>query len=223
MYRSARSPINTSGSSSQTTETPAVKGQNKGAVTSSNVSSSSSVAADPDAPHSRGGAKSAPVVIEEYGDYQCPPCGAMHPEIQKIEAEYGEKVRFIFRQFPLTKIHANAMTAAQAAEAAGLQGRFWEMHDMLYQNQAAWSKSPEARKIFTEYARVIGLDVNRFVSDIDSPQVKARVSADQRRGEGRGVTGTPAIFVNGQQIKPEMTTPDGLRLVINYALNQRGL
>src|SRR5215210_2079374 len=102
---------------------------------------------------------SSPVVLEEYGDYQCPPCGLLFPVLKNIEHEYGDQLRVVFHHFPLTKIHKNAMMAAQAAEAARNQGKFWEMHDRLYGTQNAWSDLADARPTFIEYARQLGLNV----------------------------------------------------------------
>ncbi|MEO7723204.1 MAG: thioredoxin domain-containing protein, partial [Chthoniobacterales bacterium] len=98
------------------------------------------------------GAEQAPVTIEEFGDYQCPPCGKLAEPLNQIEHDFAGKVRIIFRQFPLA-VHPNARPAAQAAEAAGLQNRFWEMHDLLYREQEAWSKAPAPEGIFVGYAK----------------------------------------------------------------------
>src|SRR5207253_8162952 len=100
---------------------------------------------------------SSPVVVEEYGDYQCPPCGELYPDLKKIESEYGHQLHFVFHYFPLTGIHKNAMAAACAAEAARLQNKFWEMHDRLYRNQKAWVDEENPRPIFVSYARELGL------------------------------------------------------------------
>lgn len=171
--------------------------------------------------HIRGNVN-APITLEEYGDYQCPPCGAIFPELKKIEEEYGARVRFIFRHFPLTRPHPHALLAAHAAEAAGFQNRFWEMHDLLYGNQQTWSKATDARPIFIDYARRINLDIDRFVRDLDGPQADARVVADFQRGQAAGVTGTPTIFINGRQLRQDMTTGQGIRAAINYLLGQKG-
>src|SRR5436309_15734687 len=95
---------------------------------------------------------SSPVVLEEYGDYQCPPCGQLYPELKQIEKEYGDQVQIVFHHFPLSKIHKNAMIAAHAAEAARNQKKFWEMHDLLYRNQKEWVDLPDLRPVFITYA-----------------------------------------------------------------------
>jgi protein-disulfide isomerase len=171
--------------------------------------------------HVRGEA-SAPVMIEEYGDFQCPPCGALYPLMKKLEGEYGSRLRVVFREFPLAKIHKNALDAARAAEAAGLQGRFWEMHDMLYEKQGNWNVMPDARPVFQEFARELKLDVARFNSDMDSLQVNSRITADMARGDSLGVKGTPTIFINGHEVAPDNVTPEGLRAAINAASKGKG-
>ena len=149
------------------------------------------------------------MVLEEYGDYQCPPCGMLYPELKQIEHEYGNQVRFVFRHFPLTKIHKNAMIAAQAAEAAGNQDKFSQMHDRLYGTQNAWKDLADARPTFIGYARELGLNLERFTRDMDSTAVEQRIAADMQRGSGVGVTGTPTVFIEGQMLRYEATTPDG--------------
>lgn len=159
------------------------------------------------------------VTIEEFGDYQCPPCGIIYPDIKKLKNEFGDRVRLIFYQFPLTQIHKNAMTAAHAAMAARLQGKFWEMHDLLYENQKLWAELPDLHPMAIGFAQQLGLDVQRFARDLDGAQVDAAVSADLKRGESLGVTGTPTLFIDGQQIENEKTTLDSLRKMINQKLS----
>lgn len=184
-------------------------------------STSSSVLTGANPPHTRGSDR-APVTIEEFGDFECPPCGALYPLIKKIEADYGEeKVRIVFRQFPLPQIHKHAIAAAYAAEAAGLQGRFWEMYDKLYTDQATWSKAPDSRTFFVDYARDIGLDVNRFINDMNNPAAQARVRFDYERGISLGVTGTPTIFLNGRMLPPDATDKD-LREMIDAGIKNGG-
>jgi protein-disulfide isomerase len=170
--------------------------------------------------HSRGNAK-AKVTLEEYGDYQCPPCGALFYELKTIEKDYGDQLRFVFHHFPLQQVHKHAALAAHAAEAAGQQGRFWEMHDMIYQNQLSWAPAEDARPVFLKYAHDLNLDINRFTRDIDSPEVAARVTADYERGVALGVGGTPSIFINGRQVNPNVLTPEGLRMALDYVLGKK--
>ncbi len=168
--------------------------------------------------HVRGNDK-APVTIEEYGDYECPPCGRLAEPLKQIEHDYGDKVRLIFHHFPLI-VHAHARDAAQAAEAAGLQKKFWDMHDTLYHEQAIWSKVPQPRDLFSSYAEKLGLDVEQFKKDIDSEAVKERVAQDQRDGSKIGVTATPTVFVNNKSIS--MSGPESPKLIreaVEAALN----
>jgi len=163
------------------------------------------------------GAANAPVTLEEFGDFQCPPCGAIAAPLLEVEKEYGPKLRVVFRNFPFD-IHQHARAAAYAAEAAGLQGHFWEMHDLLYREQAAWSKAPDAQQLFESYARVIGLDVELYKKDAESPAVQQRVAADQKRGSELGVKNTPTIFVNNRELPPTLLNPSGVRGAIDEAL-----
>jgi protein-disulfide isomerase len=178
-------------------------------------------AADSPAPAASTPAPGVPagvVTIEEYGDYQCPPCGALHPEMKKIKQEFGDRIRFVFYQFPLTQIHKNAAEAARAALAARLQGKFWEMHDLLYASQREWSELPTVRPMAAGFANQLRLDVNRFVRDMDGPDVAGQVATDVRRGESLGVNSTPTLFLDGQKLRDEEMAPEKLRNLIAHRL-----
>jgi protein-disulfide isomerase len=164
---------------------------------------------------------SSPVVLEEYGDYQCPPCGLLYPDLKKIEAEYGNQVQIVFHHFPLMKMHKNALAAAHAAEAARNQNKFWEMHDRLYRNQSAWTAQEDPRPIFVSYARELGLNIEQFRSDMESNQVDQRISADIQRGAALGVTGTPTVFLDTHLLRYEATNAEGLRRGINLLLESK--
>ena len=166
---------------------------------------------------------SSPVVLEEYGDYQCPPCGLLYPVLKDIEHEYGKQLQIVFHHFPLTKIHKNAMAAAHAAEAARNQNKFWEMHDRLYRNQNSWKDLDDPRPMFVQYARELGLNIDRFTRDLDSPEVEQRIAADMQKGTGVGVTGTPTVFIEGNMLRYEATTPDGIRQGINFMLQRKAV
>jgi len=163
----------------------------------------------------------SPVVVQEYGDYQCPPCGALYPDLKKIEGEYGNQIRFEFHYFPLTKIHKNALIAARAAEAAHLQNKFWEMHDRLYRNQKAWTELDDPRPVFVSYARELGLNVNQFQADMDSNRVEQAIVADIQKAAAQGINGTPTIVIDGQQLRAETTNPEGIRRGINVMLEKK--
>jgi protein-disulfide isomerase len=169
--------------------------------------------------HIRGN-PAAPVTLEEYGDFQCPPCGMFSAFLGQLEKEYNSRLRVVFRNFPLA-MHEHAREAALAAEAAGLQGRFWEMHDVLYREQETWSKAPNARELFESYAGTIGLDLDKFKKDMDGEQARTRVEADHQRGESLGINITPTLFINNQPLDPKDKNPEGIRAEINAALEKK--
>lgn len=158
---------------------------------------------------------SSPVILEEYGDYQCPPCGLLYPELKQIEHEYGAQLKIVFHHFPLTKTHKNALAAAHAAEAARNQNKFWEMHDRLYRNQNEWKDLDDPLPTLISYARQLNLKVEQFTNDMSSNLVDQRITADIQRGTVAGVTGTPTVFIDGQMLRYEATNPEGLRRGIN--------
>jgi protein-disulfide isomerase len=142
--------------------------------------------------HAQGSGGDAVVTLVEYGDYQCPHCGRAYPIVKEVQRQLGAQLRFVFRNFPLNQIHPNAQHAAEAAEAAGVQGRFWEMHDMLFENQHALLDGN-----LQDYATAIGLDRERFDSDLAGHVHAARVRKDFLSGVKSGVNGTPTFFING--------------------------
>lgn len=165
--------------------------------------------------HVRGNAKGT-VTIEEFADFQCPPCGGISTIVKELEKKNADRLRVVFRHYPL-KNHANAVPAALAAEAAGVQGKFWEMHDLLFKNQTAWSKAPDARGLFTDYATSLGLDTKRFATDMNDEKLKARITADQERATSMNVSRTPSIFINGQSIAADSFSMTGLQTAIDSA------
>jgi formate-nitrite transporter family protein len=165
------------------------------------------------------GPDSAPVTLEEFGDFECPPCGGVYPILKTMESEFGSRIRVIFREFPLTQVHPHAAAAARAAEAAGLQGKFFEMHDLIYQNQAVWKDTFDVRPIFEGYARSIGLDIERFKRDQAGDEVDNRITLDGIRAHALGVTGTPTVYLNNQEVPFEtVKQADTLRATIKLAL-----
>lgn len=168
--------------------------------------------------HVKGDAK-ALVTLEEFGDFECPPCAMMSVALHQLEKEYHGKLRVIFRHFPLA-MHPHAREAAAASEAAHLQGKFWEMHDLLYEKQAAWSKAPDVPALFHSYAGTLGLDVERFKKDLQSPETGGRVTKDHEEGTSRGVHSTPTIFINNTVLPPTSTNPPGVRAAIEAALKE---
>ncbi len=166
------------------------------------------------------GRADAPVTLEEFGDFQCPPCGKLADPINQLQREYDPRVRVIFRHFPLA-MHQHARAAALAAEAAAQQGRFWEMHDVLYREQSTWSKVPDAQALLKSYAGMLGLNVDRFEKDMESDKTKARVMSDQQHGAKLGVTTTPTIFINNQALRASSLNPNSLRAAIDAALKEK--
>ena len=162
------------------------------------------------------GAPNALVTIEEFADFQCPTCGSMHPKVQEIRAAYGDRIRIIFREFPL-QMHPHGYDAACAAEAAGMQGKFWEMQNKLFTNQAAWSNQTDARKIFTNYATELGLDTAKFSDDMIGLPVKNRVDADLQRGRALAVSSTPTFYINNRPYEGDL---NALRTAIEAELQR---
>jgi protein-disulfide isomerase len=138
------------------------------------------------------GPDDAPVTLVEYGDYECPYCGMAHPIVERARQTLGSQLRFVFRHFPLAEAHPHARLAAQAAEAAGAQGKFWEMHDTLFEHQDALEPAD-----ILGYAESLGLDVARFTSELEAGTYARKVRDDFRSGVRSGVNGTPTFFVNG--------------------------
>lgn len=154
------------------------------------------------------GNKASKVVLIEYGDFQCPGCGGAYPQLKKIKETYKDQIAFIFRNFPLTAIHPNALAAATAAEAAGLQGKFWEMHDKLYENQNAWSSIDASKRtsIYTGYAQDIGLNIDQFKTDLSDPKIVAKINRDRAFGKKLNVDSTPTLYLNDTKLSSEETT-----------------
>lgn len=144
------------------------------------------------------------VVLMEYGDYQCPGCGTAYEPLKTVAEKYEGQLTFVFRNFPLTSIHPNARAASAAAETAGLMGRYWEMHDLLYANQSSWStaSASERGEVFAGFADQIGLDRDEFLKNLSekSSQINQKINFDQALGKKVNVTGTPAIFLNGEAV-----------------------
>ena len=140
------------------------------------------------------------ITLVEYLDFQCPACGAYHPLVTQLYQEYGDRVRFVTRHFPISNIHQNAISSAKAAEAAGRQDKFWEMHDVLFENQGKWSNERNPEDLFVSYAKSIGLDKEKFLADYNDGSIDDKVDSDRNGASRAGVTGTPTFFLNGKKI-----------------------
>jgi protein-disulfide isomerase len=154
------------------------------------------------------GSPDALVTVEEFADFQCPPCAQIQSRVKELRDAFGNRVRIIFRHFPNTDLHPNAYDAACAVEAAGNQGKFWEMQNLLFSNQQSWANATDSRKIFAEYAKTLGLDVNKFNDDLRCLPIKTKVDADIQRGRAIGVDATPTFYINN---KPLLRTLSELR------------
>ncbi|MFZ2126065.1 MAG: thioredoxin domain-containing protein [Candidatus Microsaccharimonas sp.] len=175
------------------------------------------------------GSNDSKVVLIEYGDFQCPSCGSAHPQVKALTDEYGDKILFIFRNLPLTSIHPNARAAAGVAEAAGLQGKYWQMHDMIFENQDAWSSldSTKRTEVFTTYAETLELNKDQFLADLNSESVKKKISFDESLFKETGFTkSTPTFVLDGTKVDDTVSSglvqgdTTALKALIDKALNQ---
>lgn len=169
------------------------------------------------------GTRDQKVVLIEYGDYQCPACGSMYQPVKQISEKYKDKVTFIFRNLPLTNIHPNALASATAAEAAGLQGKFWEMHDKLYETQQSWSNVAvdQREAVFSGYASELGLNVDQFKKDLSSADVKAKIDRDRQIAKTIGADSTPTFVLNGTKLESkDAVNPEALLAKIEEAIKQ---
>ena len=158
----------------------------------------------------------ATVTLLEYADFQCPACALYHPILKQVEQELGDKIKIVFRHFPLRSIHRKAQIAGQAVEAAGLQGKFWEMHDILFERQSAWVDG-DHEELFSSYAQELGLNVEQFKNDLESPNTKNKVDGDYLSAMGAKLNSTPSFFVNGRKITNPRTYEE-FKILINEAL-----
>lgn len=165
------------------------------------------------------GNKDAKVTVVEFGDYQCPACGQASPELDKAIDYYKDNsnVNFVFRNFPLDTIHPNAQIAAEAVEAAGAQGKYWEMNRLMYKNQTEWAESLTPIDFFVKYASELGLNTDQFKSSVDQRLFKDVIAADYKDGEAEGVDSTPTFFINGTK-HPGVTSFDDWKKLIDDEL-----
>jgi protein-disulfide isomerase len=203
-----------SGPASPVNQSPGQPGQKPTPATALGPVKMGVPGADP--PHTYGPAN-APVRIEEFGDFECPPCGAFHPILKQMKEEFGDKLLVTFREFPLAN-HEHAIPAASAAEAAGMQGKFWEMHAMIFEHQNEWKLNFDVRPIFEGYAKQIGLDVERFKRDVNSDRVEQRIFLDGKRARSLGVNSTPTVFLNDREVPFQSLPADTLRVLIDSEL-----
>ena len=153
------------------------------------------------------GKQNSKALLIEYGDFQCPGCGGAHPQIKAITEAYKDKITFVFRNFPLTSIHPNARAAAAAVEAAGLQGKYWQMHNIVFENQENWQSATVDQRdaLFTQYAIEAGANKEQFTKDLTNPNVTKKIAFDQALGKKVKVGGTPTFFLNGTLLDSSVT------------------
>ncbi|MDO8571072.1 MAG: DsbA family protein, partial [bacterium] len=151
-------------------------------------------------------------------DFQCPACEAYYSILKQVHEKYGNKIQFVYRHFPLSTIHPHAERAAQVAEAAGKQGKFWEMHDMLFENQSSWSSEGNPDQTFIKYAERLTLDLDRFKKELDSKEVRGKVTNDSSSGAKLGVQGTPTFFLGGKQLDRNPQSFEEFSEIITNAL-----
>lgn len=159
------------------------------------------------------GTPDAPLVVVEFSDFQCPACAAREPLVQQAQDELGDQMVLVYRHFPLTSLHKNAQLAAQAAEAAGIQGKFWEMHDVLFEQQTTWSGETDPTPLFIGYAQTLGMNVDQFTSNLTSSVVKDAVASDLASGSQVGISGTPTFYVNGKKMGSVANYPQFLEFI----------
>ena len=159
------------------------------------------------------GNKNAKVTLIEYADFQCPACAAYYPLVKRLTSKFDNKILFAYRFFPLTQLHQNAMLSAEAAYAANKQGKFWQMHDLLFANQTSWADSNNAEAIFTGYAKKLGLNLNKFQKDMNSGEAKVFINNEENIGTAIGVNSTPTFFLNGTEIQNPRSYSDFKNLI----------
>lgn len=163
-------------------------------------------------PHVRGPAD-APVALEEFGDFECLPCFVLWPAMKNIEKDYSKRLSITFLQHPLAQ-HRHALEAARASEAAGLQDRFWKMHDLLYLRRSKWVREEDVRGFFNACASDLALDLERFKKDMDGEVVAKRIAADQDRGDSLGIDRTPTVFINGKKVELSPQPEEGMKAAL---------
>ncbi len=167
--------------------------------------------------HTKGNPK-ATVILIEYSDFQCSACKSYYLLLKQLNQEFSDQIQFVYRHFPLRQTHLYAQLAAQASEAAGKQNKFWEMHDLLFENQKEWSEQKNAKKTFIKYAQSLKLDINKFKSDLSSKEVKNKVQVDYQSGIKAGVNSTPSLFLNNKKLS-NPGNYDNLKNIIQSSIN----
>lgn len=193
------------------------------ALTGGKSSNNSGSASGKPTSHIEGNGKSG-VTLVEYGDYECPFCEEAYPVVKQTVSQFNDQIYFQFRNFPLVNIHQNAFAGARAAEAAGLQGKYFQMHDLLYDNQNQWAQSTNPTTYFNQYAKQLGLNVEQFKKDYGSTAVNDAINADTAAGNKLGVNATPTFYLDGKQINlnpQDQSSVKAFNQQIQNAINQK--
>jgi protein-disulfide isomerase len=162
------------------------------------------------------------VTLVEYGDFQCPACGSYYPVVKSLFEKYKEDIYFQFRNYPLEALHQNARAGSRAAEAASIQGKFWEMYDALYQNQKSWKDSSDPLSFYTAYAKQIGVsDIAKFTADYKSTAVNDIINADLQAGQKFSITGTPTFVLDGIKLDSNPQSADAFNKLIDAAIAKK--
>lgn len=170
-------------------------------------------------PPNYAGGQNASVVVEEFADFQCAACASANPTMNEIKSMFGSRIKFVFRNYPLAiPQHDKAYDAAVAVEAAGMQGKFWELQSQLFNNQKDWSTNPNYRQMWNDYAKNLGMNVDKFTTDMAGLAAKGRVNDDMARGRGLGVSSTPSVFINGVLVDPSIMNVSSLKGLIDAEL-----
>lgn len=170
--------------------------------------------------HTQGSDKTG-VVLIEYGDFQCPACGQYYPIVKEVKEKYKDQIIFQFRNFPLVQIHQNAFVAARAAEAASKQKKFWEMHDLLYENQQTWGAATSPNSFFANYAKQLNLDTTKFQQDMATSEVNDLINADIAEGQKIGANSTPTFVLNGKKVETNPRSIEEFYKLIDDAIAQK--
>ena len=165
------------------------------------------------------GSNDEPLTIVEYSDYQCPACAYFHPIVEKLKDKYGDQIEFEMKYFPLNS-HQYAALAARAAQAAKNQGKFYEMHSLLFENQDRWSGSGSPSSIFVNFARELELDVSKFKDDLNAAETQKTVMKQRNEGRAAGVNATPTFFIEGQKVNPLPRNFQEFDQLVNKYVNQ---
>lgn len=166
------------------------------------------------------GPQDAKITLVEFSDFQCPACKAYWPFIKQASEDFPDDLRVVYRHLPLSSIHPNADAAAKAAEAADLQGKFWEMHDKLFENQDEWAGVDEPKKFFSKYAEEISLDLDKFNSDLESDEITTRINQHKKIAVEESLDSTPTFFLNGELLEERPRSYDAFKELLQNKINE---